>query len=127
MLALMLLAGLLGGCNEILWRSDLQGALRQAKSDGRLVLVYYWSPLSGDCLKMDGGVFRNSDVIKAMAGTIPVRLMSGFNRDWARQVGVSKVPAFAMYRGDGQLLRVREGIMDEGRFRAFVVSGKLSD
>jgi hypothetical protein len=123
----VLCAGLLGGCNEILWRPDLQGALEQAKSDGRLVLVYYWSPMSRDCLKMDGSVFRSKDVIHTMAGTIPVRLMSGFHHEWARQVGVSKAPAFAMYRGDGQLLRVREGLLDEGRFRAFVVSGKLSD
>jgi len=115
------------GCNQILWRADLSGALRQARSDGRLVLVYYWSPFNRDCQKMDNGVFRSGDVIQTMAGTIPVRLWSDFCASWARQVGVSKVPSFVIYRSDGQIVRLREGTMDEGRFRGFVVSGKLSE
>ncbi len=122
----VLLAFGLCGCSEILWSGDLAGAQRQAASDGRLVLAYYWSPLNEDCARMDRTVFTDQAVIDTMAGTIPVRLDTLFHKTWARRLGFFGPPAFAIYGPDGRVINVRRGGMNDAQFRAFVVSGKLN-
>ena len=104
----------------------MAGAQRQAAKDGRLVLVYYWSLANDDCAQMDRTVFNDQVVIDAMAGTIPVRLDALFHGRWARQFGIDQVPSFVIYGPDGQVISIRQGTMNEARFRAFVVSGKLN-
>ncbi len=115
------------GCHAVFWRSDLDGALREGTSKGKATLVYYWSPVNADCLKMDSEVFQNPDVLKTMSDMVPVRLASGINRAWAESVGIGNVPAFAIYRSDGQLVRIREGVLDEARFRGLIVNSRLSE
>lgn len=122
----LLLALGLCGCSNILWSGDLARSQRQAASDGRLVLAYYWSAWSDDCARMDRAVFTDQAVIDTMAGTIPVRLDALFHKAWARRLGFFEPPAFAIYGADGQVIIVRRGVMNEARFRAFVVSGKLN-
>jgi len=114
------------GCSDIAWQPSLSAAQQQAARDGRVVLVYYWSLFNRDCKDMDRTVFRNQDVIETLAGTLPVRLDPTFHRSWARRSGVRRIPAFAVYGPDGQLLNLREGPLNEGQFRAFVISAKLS-
>jgi len=114
------------GCGQIIWRGDLGGAQRQAAKDGRLVLVYYGSPLNSDCARMDRTVFSTPEVIDTMAGTIPVRLDPLWHRRWARRLGIGRVPSFVIYGPDGQVINIRQGAMNEAQFRAFVVGGKLN-
>ena len=116
----------LSGCSEILWRGDLGGALRQSAKDGRLVMVYYHQFTNEACQKMNRTVFRSQDVFTTMAGTIPVRLDALLHRKWARGLGISRPPAFVMYDPQGQVLRIRQGFMDEAQFRGFIVAGKLN-
>ncbi|MFQ5491019.1 MAG: hypothetical protein ACE5GE_09885 [Phycisphaerae bacterium] len=116
----------LGGCGEIIWRGDLAGAQRQASRDGRLVVVYYSALLNRDCQIMDSRVFLNGDVIKTLAGTIPVRLEAAWHRRWADQLGIRQIPSFVIYGQDGKAIRIRQGPMDEAQFRAFIVAGKLN-
>ena len=115
-----------GGCSEVIWSGDLAGAQRKAAGDGRLVLVYYWSLASDDCAQMDRAVFNDQVVIDTMAGTIPVRLDALFHGRWAQKLGIDQVPSFVIYGPDGQVISIRQGTMNEARFRAFVVSGKLN-
>ncbi|HUU83933.1 MAG TPA: thioredoxin family protein [Phycisphaerae bacterium] len=126
----VLVTGLVGtacsGCSDILWSGNLAGAQRQAAKDGRLVLVYYWSWLNEDCDRMDRTVFNDQAVIDTMAGTIPVRLDAAFHRRWARERGIERLPSFVIYSPDGAVISTRQGTMNEGQFRAFVVSGKLN-
>ena len=124
-LILPCLAGCLSGCaNQLFWRPDLGGAMNLAARENRFVVVSYWSDLNEDCIRMDQTVFRSPNVLEAMRGTVPVRLIAGFNNEWARQAGVSRPPAFVVYGTDGQLLRRQEGYMDEGRFRGFLFAAK---
>lgn len=116
----------LGGCGEIIWRGDLGGAQRQAKRDGRLVVVYYASLFDKACREMDDRVFYSLDVIHTMAGTIPVRLEARWHRPWARQLGIERIPSFVIYGSDGQIISLRQGAMNEPQFRAFIVAGKLN-
>lgn len=126
-LILPLLAGLSSGCaNQLFWRPDLGGAMNLAAREDRFVVVSYWSDFNDDCIRMDQTVFRSPQVLETMRGTVPVRLIAGFNNEWARQVGVSRPPAFVVYGPDGQLLRRQEGYMDEGTFRGFIVAAKLA-
>ena len=110
------------GCSEVIWRGDQ----RKAAGDGRLVLVYYGTPLDSACARMDRTVFRTREVIDTLAGTIPVRLAPAFHRRWARDLGIRRVPSFVIYGPDGQVINIRQGPMDEAQFRAFVISGKLN-
>ncbi len=125
-LGLIFAAGANPGCSDVIWRSNLQAAQRDAGNDGRLVLAYYWSLFDRECLEMDSSIFNDDDVIAAMAGTIPVRLDALWHGRWAREVGVRSAPSFAIYGPDGNLISVRQGPMDKHQFRAFVHSGKLN-
>jgi hypothetical protein len=126
-LILLSLAGLVSGCaNQLFWRPDLGGAMNLAAREDRFVVVSYWSDFNDDCIRMDQTVFRSPQVLEIMKGTVPVRLIAGFNNEWARQVGVSRPPAFVVYGPEGQLLRRHEGYLDEASFRGFIVAAKLS-
>lgn len=126
-LVLLSLASLLSGCaNQLFWRPDLGGAMNLAAREDRIIVVSYWSDFDDDCIRMDQTVFRSPQVLETMKGTVPVRLIAGFNNEWARQAGVSRPPAFVVYGPDGRLLRRKQGYMDEGTFRGFIVAAKLS-
>jgi hypothetical protein len=126
-LILLSLASLLSGCaNQLFWRPDLGGAMNLAAREGRIIVVSYWSDFDDDCIRMDQTVFRSPQVLETMKGTVPVRLIAGFSNEWARQAGVSRPPAFVVYGPDGRLLRRKQGYMDEGTFRGFIVAAKLS-
>lgn len=116
----------LGGCGEIIWRGDLGGAQKQARRDGRFVVVYYAALFDEACRKMDDQVFFSGDVIDTMAGTIPVRLEARWHRPWARQLGIERIPSFVLYGSDGHVISIRQGAMNEPQFRAFIVAGKLN-
>jgi hypothetical protein len=116
----------ISGCSEVIWSGDLAGAQRQAAKDGRLVLVYYGSPLNPDCARMERTVFSVPEVIDAMAGTIPVRLDPLWHRRWARRLGIGRIPSFVIHGPDGQVINIRQGAMNEAQFRAFVIGGKLN-
>ncbi|MCP4245553.1 MAG: thioredoxin family protein [bacterium] len=114
------------GCSDVIWRSDLSGAQRQAARDGRLVLVYYGSPTHEECARMDRTVFNDREVIDTMAGTIPVRLSPLLSRRWAGELGIQTVPTFVAYAPDRRVINVRPGAMDSDQFRAFVIGAKLN-
>ncbi len=114
------------GCRQILWQPSISTAQRQAASDGRLVLVYYWSLFNNDCARMDRTVFKSKEVTDTMAGTIPVRLDAGLHKAWAREHGIHRIPSFAIFGPDGRLISLRQGAMSDSQFRGFVVSGKLN-
>jgi hypothetical protein len=116
----------LAGCHPIVWRPDLGGAMRLAARENRIVIVAYWSDLNRDCERMENDVFRSPAVVELMGGTVPVRLSAMWNRDWAREAGVSTVPSFVAYDPSGKILRRHEGPLDEPGFRAFLVAANLS-
>jgi hypothetical protein len=116
----------LAGCQPIVWRPDLGGAMRLAARENRIVIVAYWSDFNRDCERMDEQVFRSPAVVELMGGTVPVRLPARWNRDWAREAGVSAVPSFVAYDPSGKILRRHEGPLDEPGFRAFLVAANLS-
>lgn len=114
------------GCSPIVWRPDLGGAMRLAARENRIVIAAYWSDFNPDCERMEDEVFRSSGVVELMGGTVPVRLSAPWNRQWAREAGVSTVPSFVAYDPSGKILRRHEGRMDEAGFRAFIVAANLS-
>jgi hypothetical protein len=122
----IVLAATCPGCSDVIWRPDMDGAKRDAANDGRVVLVYYASQMNRNSVQMDTTVFRDPAVIDAMSGTIPVRVDALFYKGWAEELGITEIPAFAVYGPDGSLIGLRQGLMNEAQFRAFVIGSKLS-
>ncbi len=114
------------GCSKVFWRPDLGGAMRLAAEQKQIVVVAYWSALNADCMRMDQEVFSLDEVRDVMRGTIPVRLDPLTDRQTAEQLGLRRVPSFAVLAPDGTILRRAQGYMDDARFRGFIQSAKLS-
>ncbi len=117
---------MLSGCSRIPWRPDLGGALRQAARTNRLVVVAYWSDFDAQCQEMDRDVFSLQEVRDSLAETIPVRLASWANRKFADSYGITKVPSFVVMGPNGQVLRILQGYVSEGRFRGMIEAAKLN-
>jgi hypothetical protein len=121
---LILLGG--GGCSRVFWRPDLGGGMRLAAERNQVVVVAYWSALNEDCMRMEDQVFSNPEVVKALGGTVPVRISALTSQRFAEDYGLTVVPSFVVFGPDGGVLRVAQGYMDEARFRGMVEAAKLS-
>lgn len=122
----VLLIVLLSGCSPIIWRGDLRGAMSQAATENRMVVVWYWKPFNPACDLMERTVFRSEDVVKDMQGVIPVRLHATFSKRWAKQNEITEVPSFLAIGPEGQVLRRRSGPMNTDQFLAFLSLARLS-
>ncbi|MFH0983328.1 MAG: thioredoxin family protein [Planctomycetota bacterium] len=115
-----------GGCSRVPWRLSLDGALKTAVQEDRLVLVYYWRPFNRDCDQMERTVFRSDEVLAQVREMIPVRLDATFARKRGEQLGLRQVPGFVVLAPNGEPLRRRSGPMDMDQFLAFLVMARLS-
>lgn len=125
----LILAGVVsfcGGCSRVHWRLGLDGALRQAAREHRLVLVYYWKPFNADCGLMNRTVFQSDRILPHMEGMILVKLDATFHKKRGERLGLREVPSFVVIAPNGRVLRRRSGVMGVDAFLAFLVVARLS-
>ena len=124
----LILAGVVsfcGGCSRVRWRLGLDGALRQAAREHRLVLVYYWKPFNADCRLMNRTVLRADEILAQMEGMILVKLDATFHKKQGERLGLREVPSFVVIAPNGRVLRRRSGVMGVDAFLAFLVLARL--
>jgi thioredoxin-related protein len=120
---LALAAGVLAltGCGQVRWEMSLEKGLKRAASEQRPALVMFASAMSLDCMAMDRDVFPDPQVQKALQPFVPVRLDFLINRKLAKDLGVTAVPTFIIFRPDRSVAGTREGKMDVAAFGVFLI------
>ncbi|MFN3813344.1 MAG: thioredoxin family protein [Aquificaceae bacterium] len=82
-----------------LWTSDPTAGLKEAQSEGKLVMFYFHSEHCPYCTQMETFVLGDEDVSKHMENFIVISLNtdSSMGRKWTRQLGVFGTPTFVVY------------------------------
>ena len=106
-LAAMTLLGWLGASavaqQAVRWQPTLQMARQLAAQSNRLVLVHFWAPSCGACVKMEQEVFSRPDVAAALeANYVAVKLNADYFPNTARQYGVTALPTDLVLTPQGQ-------------------------
>lgn len=87
------------------WQQTLQTAKQMAAQSHRLVLIHFWGPSCGACIRMDQEVFSRPDVAAAVdANYVAVKLNAEWFPTTARQYGVTALPTDLVISSQGQLI-----------------------
>jgi uncharacterized protein YyaL (SSP411 family) len=92
---------------RVAWRSDLPGALAEARTANKPVLLYFTAQWCGPCQYMRRNVFTDAGVAAAMRERyIPVRVDHDQRQDLIARYQVATIPWFAVLDPDGRPVRL---------------------
>lgn len=100
--------------------SDLDGALRQARQDGRQVVVYVHASWCGHCRRMEEATLSDPAVLATASRHIWVGLDLDHHPEPAARYRVRGVPAVVVLAPDGSVLARREGFQTPGELLAML-------
>lgn len=99
------------------WEESLDGALRRATAENKLVMVFFYTDWCGWCRKMDDSTFADGRVQQAMARLVPVRLNAEKNgRAEAARFRVNSYPNIAFLDASGKQVARIPGFMPAPAF-----------
>lgn len=102
------------------WGDDLESALAQAKTSGRLVVVAFHGAHCPPCHVMDRTVLGKPPVQKALAGYVPVRIDPEQHLAVAQKYQIFATPAYVVLNADGLVVNQILGSRSVEGFVAFL-------
>jgi thiol:disulfide interchange protein len=106
-----------GDAAALPWGNDLPSALAKAGSENKLVMVDFYADWCQWCKRLDQKTFSNSDVQKALADVVTVRLNGEREgRQDAERFGVEGYPTLIFLNASGAEVGRIPGYMDPGPF-----------
>ena len=95
----------------VAWRSDLPGALADAKAHNKRVFAYFTASWCGPCQHMKKTTWADESVERAMRKYVPVKIDIDAQQAVAKQYGINGIPAFFMLSDNGEIVRQASGMM----------------
>lgn len=90
--------------SAVRWHNDIDKALAVAAQSNRLVLVHFWKPSCGPCVKLDAQVFSEPQFAAALeADYVPVKINTDQLPMTARRYGIEFLPTDIILTPDGKV------------------------
>ncbi|MCA9036573.1 MAG: thioredoxin family protein [Planctomycetaceae bacterium] len=105
LLAALLVASNQASADELPWSTDIEGALQQAASTGRPVLMEFTAEWCVYCKRMEKNTFTDPAVAQAIRSSfIPVRVDADQYKDLVKQLQIKGLPAILVVAPDLAIL-----------------------
>ncbi|QDT09282.1 thioredoxin family protein [Planctomycetes bacterium K23_9] len=106
---------------QIAWQTNLQAAHAQAKTEGKLLLLHFYSDNCVFCDRLEAGSFKSPQVGEAISRQfVPVKIHGGNNTHLTSMFKVTKYPTDVVVRADGTTLSHTVSPQDPARFVAML-------
>jgi len=106
---------------QIAWQSNLQAAHANAKSEGKLLLLHFYSDNCVYCERLEAGSFKSPQVGEAIHQKfVPVKIHGGNNKHLTEMFKVTKYPTDVIVKPDGTTLAHTVSPQDPSRYVAML-------
>ncbi|MDD5073038.1 MAG: thioredoxin family protein [Candidatus Omnitrophica bacterium] len=102
--------------DAIAWKYNLQDALKAAKSQGKPVMIDFYTDWCGWCKKLDSDTYSDPKVNAASAKFICVKINADKEKDLTNKYGVSGFPTIIFLDSNGKVLQKIPGFLPPAGF-----------
>jgi thioredoxin-like negative regulator of GroEL len=114
-------AGTAAPSSAVAWRTDLDGALAEARSSNKRVLVDFSASWCPPCVAMKHEVWPDADVARAIdAGYVPVMVDADRDNGLSSLYRVESIPAVLMLDADGRVVKRNDGYLPRSGMLRFL-------
>lgn len=102
------------------WRANYEAARAEAAQTGKPMLAYFTAGWCAPCQEMKHTTWAEKSVDAALRDYVPVKVDIDREPDLARKFEVRAVPAYAVVRQGGEVVKQAEGAMSPTDFLAWL-------
>ena len=89
----------------VAWQSDIATAQQMASQTNRLVLVHFWAPSCGPCMRLEQEVFSRPETAQSLnTNFVCVKVNTDISAEVARTYNVTLLPTDVVLSADGRLI-----------------------
>ena len=104
---------------ELKWGTDFNKAVKTAKTQGKLVLVDFWTPWCGWCKRLEEDVYSDEDIAKFVSDHfVPVKVNGDKHEDLVKKYKIRGYPTTLILDGSGQQIKKIIGYREAPAFLA---------
>jgi thioredoxin-like negative regulator of GroEL len=124
---------------SVAWVQSFEDAIEEARIEGKLVMVDFFTDWCGWCKRLDADTYANPQVAARTRGLVCVKVNAERRTDLARRYGVRAYPIVAFLKPDGSLVDMVRGYLaprpflaaldrlPDGSAERFVLTERLRD
>lgn len=94
----------------IRWETSFENAMRRAKSEGKPIMIDFYTDWCGACKVLDSDVYTDGSVISQSANWVSIKINAEKRTDVAAQYGVKAYPTIVFAESTGKPIAITEGV-----------------